>query len=268
MDHVIYIFLFILGTILGSFWSVLVRRLRWKIDKKVIESILFGRSKCPNCHHQLWFFDLFPILSYIFSGWKCRYCKTKISSLYPSIEILTWVVFCLSYFLSQKFGLWNFSSLLFFSINYILVLILMFDILFYELGDFFYFSLISLVLVFFLIENSFVFSGQMWILYFLFFLLFYIFARFYATKKFGEPSEGFGYGDVLMALPIGMLISLSMWYSSIGLFLLVSSMIWIIFSIPSLIKWKLSSIPFLPAMIITTWIFLTFWDFLTKIVLN
>ena len=269
MENLIYIFLFIFWTIFGSFGSVLVRRLRWKIDKNVIDSILFGRSQCPNCHHRLGFFDLFPIFSYIFWGWKCRYCKTKISSLYPIIEILTGIIFCLSYYLSKKFGFHITETILFFLINYILVLILMFDILFYELWNFFYLSLCFLVVWFFVLlgQENFIFAGKIGILYFLVFFVLYFFAKIYASRKFWEPAEWFWYGDVLMALPLGMLMSIVAWYTSFWGFLLLSSLVGIIFSLPSLVSWRLGSIAFLPAMIITTWIFLTFWDFLSKIFL-
>jgi prepilin signal peptidase PulO-like enzyme (type II secretory pathway) len=37
--------------------------------------------------------DLFPILSYVFLGGKCRYCKEKISAQYPIIELATGLLF-------------------------------------------------------------------------------------------------------------------------------------------------------------------------------
>jgi leader peptidase (prepilin peptidase)/N-methyltransferase len=41
--------------------------------------------------------DLVPVLSYLFLGARCRYCRDKISPLYPIVEILTAVSFFLIY---------------------------------------------------------------------------------------------------------------------------------------------------------------------------
>ncbi len=82
----IYI-LSILGLIFGSFVSALSSR--YEKPKTMLQE----RSKCPNCKHQLGFWDLFPILSYVCISGKCRYCKKKISLRYPLIEIFTLLVF-------------------------------------------------------------------------------------------------------------------------------------------------------------------------------
>jgi len=44
--------------------------------------------------------DLIPILSYVFLGGKCRYCKAKISPQYPIVELITGLLF-LSVFLTS-----------------------------------------------------------------------------------------------------------------------------------------------------------------------
>jgi len=85
------IFVFIFGTIIGSFLNVLIYRIPLKLD------FVKGRSFCPSCHHELSALDLFPVFSYLFLRGKCRYCKTKISLRYPLIELLTGVLFTLVY---------------------------------------------------------------------------------------------------------------------------------------------------------------------------
>ena len=69
---IINIFLFIIGSIFGSFANLVV--LRTIRD----ESIVFPPSHCDSCGHRLRARDLVPILSYIFLGGRCRYCKSKI----------------------------------------------------------------------------------------------------------------------------------------------------------------------------------------------
>lgn len=86
------IIVFILGVCLASFGNVLICRYPdWK---------LFGKDKyseCPKCHHQLMWYDLFPILSYIFLKGKCRYCKEKISPRYLIVELFGGLLFLGTY---------------------------------------------------------------------------------------------------------------------------------------------------------------------------
>jgi len=78
-------FLFLLWTVLGSFSSVIIHRLR-----------------SPNCETTLWARDLVPIFSYMFSQGRCRHCDKKISIYYPALELSLWIFFAvIGYFLSD-----------------------------------------------------------------------------------------------------------------------------------------------------------------------
>lgn len=85
------ILVFILGLVFGSFFNVCI----YRIPRG--ESIAFPPSHCTNCNNRLKFYDMVPVLSYIFLRGKCRYCKEKISLKYPIIELLTGVSFFLIY---------------------------------------------------------------------------------------------------------------------------------------------------------------------------
>jgi len=89
MSLIFYLIIFIFGACIGSFLNCLIYRL----DSK--QSFLKGRSFCPHCKHQLGFFDLIPILSFIIVKGKCRYCQKKISWQYPLVEIFTGLIFLL-----------------------------------------------------------------------------------------------------------------------------------------------------------------------------
>lgn len=91
----IYALLFILGIIFGSFYNVVGLRLSKE------ESIVFPPSHCTSCNHKLSPLDMVPIFSYIFLKGKCRYCSKHISIKYPLFELLTGILFVLSY---VKFG--------------------------------------------------------------------------------------------------------------------------------------------------------------------
>ncbi|WP_216828815.1 prepilin peptidase [Alkalihalobacterium elongatum] len=83
MMLLIDIYVICTALLLGSFFNVVAIRLLNK------ESVAFPPSHCPNCKHKLSVFDLVPVFSYLFLKGKCRYCKVKISPLYPFGELLT-----------------------------------------------------------------------------------------------------------------------------------------------------------------------------------
>jgi len=92
--------LLILGLCLGSFINAFVFRLHEKNNKKYSKvnlSILNGRSICPNCKHELTPLDLIPLFSWISLKGKCRYCSNHISAQYPIVELITALLFLLSY---------------------------------------------------------------------------------------------------------------------------------------------------------------------------
>ena len=90
---VIFVILaFVLGAVIGSFLNVVIIR----VPRHEPISGARNRSHCMSCGHQLGVLDLVPVLSYIFLGGKCRYCKAKISPRYWIIELVTATAFTLS----------------------------------------------------------------------------------------------------------------------------------------------------------------------------
>ena len=57
------------------------------------ESVLRGRSHCDACGHVLGARDLVPIVSYLVSGGRCRYCGAKLSSRHVWGEVIGAAVF-------------------------------------------------------------------------------------------------------------------------------------------------------------------------------
>ena len=96
MEIIVGVIIFILGLIIGSFLNVCIYRLPLK------QSIVTSPSACPACGARLKPWDLVPVLSYLFLGGKCRYCKAKISAQYPLVEALTGALYLLLY---ARFGL-------------------------------------------------------------------------------------------------------------------------------------------------------------------
>lgn len=83
------VFFFILGTIFGSFFGVIIDRLPEK------RSIAYGRSECDQCHTVLKPLDLVPVFSYLVNKGRCRHCGMKLSSRYLYLELLTGFLFLL-----------------------------------------------------------------------------------------------------------------------------------------------------------------------------
>ncbi len=79
--------LFIYGCTFGSFYNVVGLRAPLK------KSIVTPRSGCPTCGHQLKAYELIPVLSYLIQKGKCRGCQSRISPIYPVMELLTGILF-------------------------------------------------------------------------------------------------------------------------------------------------------------------------------
>ena len=86
-----YIFVFVLGAIVGSFLNVVIHRVPNE------ESIVFPNSSCPKCKTPIKPYDNVPVLSWLLLGGKCRACKNPISVRYPAVELLTALTFLLVY---------------------------------------------------------------------------------------------------------------------------------------------------------------------------
>lgn len=94
----IYLFVFIIGTIFGSFLNVCIYRIPRGI------SIITPPSSCPVCKTRIKWYDNIPILSYIFLKGKCRNCKSNIPIKYPIVELFGGLI-ALCVFLKFGFAL-------------------------------------------------------------------------------------------------------------------------------------------------------------------
>jgi len=72
----------LLGLIIGSFLNVLI--LRHNTGRGIR-----GRSACFSCGTTLQWFELVPLVSYVFLRGRCRSCGSAISIQYPLVEVLT-----------------------------------------------------------------------------------------------------------------------------------------------------------------------------------
>jgi leader peptidase (prepilin peptidase)/N-methyltransferase len=73
----------LLGLVFGSFLNVCIARLPCH------ESIVSPRSHCRACGTRIRWYDNIPVLSYMLLGGRCRFCRERISLIYPLVEALT-----------------------------------------------------------------------------------------------------------------------------------------------------------------------------------
>lgn len=77
-----YLYLFVIGSCLGSFLNVVaVRTMR-------NESFVSGRSHCDSCNHRLGWLDMIPVVSWCLLKGKCRYCGKPIGAAGLLAEIM------------------------------------------------------------------------------------------------------------------------------------------------------------------------------------
>ena len=123
--------IFVLGTILGSFYNVVA----YRITKG--ESIIYPPSHCPICNHRLKPWELIPMVSYFLQMGKCSSCKSKISIFYPISEMLCGLLFVFCYI---SFGV---------SLDLIIALTFISMLIIVILSDIYYMIIEDSVLIFF-----------------------------------------------------------------------------------------------------------------------
>ena len=115
MNAALSLILFLFGVSVGSFLNVVADRV------PAGKSIVHPPSHCSSCGHMLEPRDLFPIVSYLLLGGKCRYCGHTIGARSMLVELAAGLLFALAFF---AFGLtWQLAAALFLSSFYIILFI-------------------------------------------------------------------------------------------------------------------------------------------------
>jgi leader peptidase (prepilin peptidase) / N-methyltransferase len=93
---VILFLFFLFGIVIGSFLNVCISRIPEGL------SIVRPGSRCPRCLTPIKAYDNVPIFGWLWLRGKCRTCGLSISAMYPIVELLTGLLFMLTYW---TFGL-------------------------------------------------------------------------------------------------------------------------------------------------------------------
>ncbi|MEO0115388.1 MAG: prepilin peptidase [candidate division WOR-3 bacterium] len=193
------VIVFIFGLAIGSFLNVCIHRIPRN------QSLLFPASHCPKCKKPIKPFDNIPVLSYIILGGKCRNCKKPISLIYPTVELVTAILFTIAFL---KFGLtWSFlRAVLFFGFLIVVTFIdLQFQIAPFQITIP---GLIVGILTSFLLPQITLSSVLGMLLGGLFVLLVWVLWRYLLSGLFQvtagiKQKEGIGWGDLPLTAMIG-----------------------------------------------------------------
>jgi leader peptidase (prepilin peptidase) / N-methyltransferase len=79
--------IFCFGLVIGSFLNVCIVRIPNG------KSIVSPPSACPKCGAPIRPYDNIPVVSWLVLKGKCRGCQSKISGIYPAVELLTALLF-------------------------------------------------------------------------------------------------------------------------------------------------------------------------------
>src|ERR1700759_3819628 len=82
---------FVFGCTVGSFLNVCIHRM------PLGQSIASPPSHCPHCKYSIpWYLNI-PLVTWLFLGGKCANCRAPISMRYFLVELLTGVMFLVSW---------------------------------------------------------------------------------------------------------------------------------------------------------------------------
>lgn len=241
MNVIIAIYIFIIGTIMGSFFNVVAHRLSNN------ESIIKPGSHCESCQHLLKWYELIPIISFLIQGGRCRQCHTKLSWWYPLIEIITGLFYLFSYL---YFGL---------SPDFFISLVISSVLVITCITDFNYLIILDeplvigsiLIIIITLITSGLV-DALIAILSGLLLFFFMLLVKILGDKAFKR--ESLGGGDIKLSFFIG----LSLGYKLAFVNLVLASFLTLPIAFYYLVKYKDREVPFGPFLIISNFIIFIF----------
>jgi leader peptidase (prepilin peptidase) / N-methyltransferase len=107
----------VLGLLVGSFLNVVIHRLpkmleaQWaaecaELSGQVLPdqpklNLLVPRSRCPQCGHEIRWYENIPVLSFLALRGKCSSCSARIGFRYPTVELITGALF---FFCASRWG--------------------------------------------------------------------------------------------------------------------------------------------------------------------
>lgn len=239
----------VFGLFLGSFFNVIVDRLYRE------EKFLTGRSYCESCKKTLQWYDLVPLISFLSTKGRCRYCRVKLSWYYPLSELGTGILFLLTEIFLGSSPL---SLLYYFFIVSCLIIIFLMDAKYGLIPFVIVLPATFIVLIWQIMNHSlspinFLLSGLGSFLF-----LFLIFA--------GTKGRGMGFGDVVFAGFMGLFLGFPLIILAHYIAFLTGAVVSSILVLLKRKKFKGSTIPFGPFLVLGTYICLLWGDKIVQVI--
>ncbi len=239
----LYITVFIIGLIFGSFLNVLIHRLPLGIS--LIKPL---GSSCSHCNYRIKWYENLPIVSYLFLKGKCSNCSNPISITYPLVELTTALVTLLLY---MNYWL-NWELIATIALFYTLIVLSLIDLKYKAVPD--YLLIVAVILVILVGDLMYIliFAGGFALLELV--ITFYIQnvkAKITKNKEL-ETQNALGEGDIPIAGVIGGLLGLHLGISAIFL----ATLLGLLLSIYNLLSKKEIETPFIPFL--SLGLFITF----------
>lgn len=258
--------LLLLGVVLGSFagaqvWRVRARQLRtdkqtghpydkheWRQLRVLLQgTVRDDRSRCLQCGHVLAWYDLLPVVSWLSTGGRCRYCQQFIGWFELVMELVLGVGLALSYLVwpwalpasSLLFAVWVVVAL-------VLMILAAYDAKWQLLPDPLNYGLMALGALFVLVRMTTLHDVDLVSLSGAVALLAGLYGGLYAISR----GAWIGFGDVKLC--VGLALLLGDWRLAF-MTLFFSNMLGCIIVLPGLVRGQLntrSQVPFGPLLII------------------
>lgn len=282
-DSLIIVSLALVGLALGSFAGAQVWRLRarqliedkqaghkvsateLKRLKPLLGPVSKDRSRCLSCGHTLQAIDLIPVVSWVSTMGRCRYCKKPIGRAELLIEVGMTAAFVVS-FIAWPYALDTPAAVMLFGVWLMSLVVggilFVYDAKWYLLPDMMNYLYIGLAGVYAIgqlviagvtLQALLSLIGALVILSGIYALLYT-----YSKARYGEDRTWVGFGDVKLGIGLG-LFSLTWPIAFTALFL--ANLIGTLLVLPGLIQGKLkrrSHISFGPLLLIGTFIAVLF----------
>jgi leader peptidase (prepilin peptidase) / N-methyltransferase len=203
----------ILGLLIGSFLNVVIYRFpkmlerQWadecadltgqppKEQEEPVFNLVVPRSRCPNCGHQIRWYENIPVVSWLALRGRCSQCKTRISVRYPVVEVITAAFFFLC---GERWGL-GLQAAAWAAFAALLICLFLIDMDTQILPDDLNYTLLWLGLLAAALGWTVPLSSAVWgaaLGYGVFWLIFQLF-------KLATGKEGMGYGDFKLLAALG-----------------------------------------------------------------
>jgi leader peptidase (prepilin peptidase) / N-methyltransferase len=107
----LYLIALIYGVIIGNYTTTAFYRIPHSIPINGLNEKIGKPPFCSQCGHKLKIYEYYPVLSWIFTRFKCNYCHKPVDLTYFVIELLVMITAIILYKLLDMTPIFVFSVL-------------------------------------------------------------------------------------------------------------------------------------------------------------